>query len=110
MELGRTYHARGQREESVEAYLEVIRLTQRFFGHRHKYVARIQNIVGNLYLEVEQVGKAMIYLINAMRIHIEEGLPIDLAVVQNALLRVHLERHPGAGMAWAQNAAANFIC
>ena len=99
MELGRTYHARGQREASVEAYLEVLRLTQRFFGYRHKYVARIQNIVGNLYLEVNQVGKAMIYLINAMRIHVEEGLPIDLAVVQNALLRVHLERHPGAGMA-----------
>jgi tetratricopeptide (TPR) repeat protein len=99
MELGRTYHARGQREASVEAYLEVIRLTQRFFGHRHKYVARIQNIVGNLYLEVDQVGKAMIYLVNAMRIHVEEGLPIDLAVVHNSLLRVHLERHPGAGMA-----------
>jgi tetratricopeptide (TPR) repeat protein len=99
MELGRTYHARGQREASVEAYLEVIRLTQRFFGHRHKYVARIQNIVGNLYLEMDQVGKAMIYLVNAMRIHVEEGLPIDLAVVQNSLLRVHLERHPGAGMA-----------
>ena len=97
MEVGRTHHSQGRRQESVDAYLNALRLTRRFFGHRHKYVARILNIVGNLHLELGRVKDAMSYFLDAMRIHVEQGLPIDFGVVQNALYRVDLQPYPGAG-------------
>jgi tetratricopeptide (TPR) repeat protein len=99
LEIGRALHSQGERADSLVAYLEVLDVTRKFFGERHPFVARLQNIVANLYLEQSQVAAAMEYFGHAMKIYIESRVPFNMAVVQDKLCRVELIRINSAGTA-----------
>lgn len=95
LEIGRAYHAKGQLQNSLQIYLEVAELTRKFFGERHPFVARIDNIVGNLYLEMGDTDNSLTHFQEAMKIQVEHGIAVDMAVVQDPLLKVDL--HPSLG-------------
>jgi tetratricopeptide (TPR) repeat protein len=99
LEVGRAHHAQGHLEESLRDYLEVADITRRFFGERHPFVARIDNIVGNLYLEKGDLDESLKHFEEAMKIHLEQGLSMDMRVVQDPLLRVNIPRNPAAATA-----------
>lgn len=99
IDLARAYHSQGQLIDSLKSYTEVKALTKRMFGERHPYVARMQKIIGNIYLEQGKVDEAVFMFTNAMTIHMEQGLPIDYAVVQNPHVRVDFQHHPTAAAA-----------
>lgn len=71
LEIGRAYHALGKHEPALKAYLEVIDLTRKFFGDRHPFVARLANIIGNLYLETGDSNKSALYMQEAAQIQTE---------------------------------------
>lgn len=96
IDLGRAYHSQGQLIDSLKSYTEVKALTKRMFGERHPYVARMQKIIGNIYLEQGKVDEAVFMFTNAMSIHLEQDLGIDYAVVQNPHVRVSFQQHPAA--------------
>lgn len=96
LEIGRAYHATGQLQNALDAFTEVADVTRKFFGVRHPFVARIDNILGNLYLEIGDTGSSLTHFQEAMKIHVEHGMSVDMAVVQDPLLKVELKAHPGA--------------
>lgn len=96
LEIGRAHHAKDQLQEALLAYLEVADVTRKFFGDRHPFVARIDNIIGNLYLEAGDTDKSLLYFQKAMEIQVEHGIIVDMAVVQDPLLKVDIQANPGA--------------
>jgi len=98
LEIGRAYHALGKHEPALKAYLEVMDLTRKFFGDRHPFVARIANIIGNLYLETGDSNNSVLYLKEAAEIHKEQGMAVDVAV-QDPLANMNRDPNSGAQMA-----------
>jgi tetratricopeptide (TPR) repeat protein len=96
LEIGRALHAQRRIDEALSAYLEVVVLTRTLFGEKHPFVARIENIIGNLYLESGNVDESVKHFQSAMKIHVEQGLPVDMAVVQDPLLKVSGIKPPSA--------------
>jgi tetratricopeptide (TPR) repeat protein len=96
LEIGRAHHAIGHLDKALKAYLEVADVTRKFFGFRHPFVARIDNIIGNLYLETGDTGSSLTHFQEAMKIQVEHGMTVDMAVVQDPLLKVELSAYPGA--------------
>ena len=92
MEVGCAYHFKGDLKASLEIYLEVEDRTRKFFGVRHAFVARIDSIIGSLYLEIGKVEKSLSAFEEAMKIRVEQGLPVDMNIVQDKLVEVRLER------------------
>jgi len=90
LELGRAYHVQGNREEALKMYTEVADVTRRFFGDRHPYVARILNIIATLHLEAGDVDESVKLFEEAMKIFVEQGVPIDMSVVNDPLLGCQL--------------------
>ena len=99
MDVGRILHSQDLLAESLSAYSEVLEISQRVFGRRHAYVARILNIVGNLCIEQRELREAMEAFSQSMRIQQGEGIPVDMHVVKNQLYRIQLSRHPHASSA-----------
>lgn len=99
LEIGRAYHAKGELQKSLQAYLEVGSLTRKFFGERHLFVARIDNIIGNLYLELGDTDQSLTHFQEAMNIQVELGVSVEMSVVQDPLLKVKLPPNPGANAA-----------
>ena len=91
MEVGRAYHSKGDLKASLEIYLEVADWTRKYFGRRHAFVARIDSIVGTLYLEIGEVEESLSAFEEAMQIRVEQGLPVDMNVVQDKLMGLRLE-------------------
>ncbi|KAL7564103.1 hypothetical protein ACA910_012378 [Epithemia clementina (nom. ined.)] len=85
LEVGRALHAQSRINEAIEIYQEVLDLTGQFFGKRHLFVARLLNILGNLYLEANRVDLAMTRFIEATSIQLEHGLAVDHTVAKNPL-------------------------
>jgi tetratricopeptide (TPR) repeat protein len=77
LEIGRVYHAKNDLNQALTAYIEVGALARKFFGDRHTFVARIDTIVGNLYLNLGDVEKSKYYLDEANAIQEEEGKTIE---------------------------------
>jgi len=77
LEIGRAYHAKGDLNQSLKSYLEVLEWTKKFFGPRHAFVARISAIVGNLYAESGRAGESKSFLEDAAKIQEEQGLPVN---------------------------------
>jgi tetratricopeptide (TPR) repeat protein len=75
LELGRVQHSRGSRQEAIRAYEEVIETAQGVFGERHPFIARLLNILGNLYAEVGNVEESKALFARASTINLEHGLP-----------------------------------
>ena len=57
LEVGRAHHGTGDLKSSLDVYLEVAELTRQYFGARHAFVAQIDSILGNLYLDGKGVQK-----------------------------------------------------
>jgi tetratricopeptide (TPR) repeat protein/GAF domain-containing protein len=96
LEVGRVLHMQGEMEKSLLVYTEAAGLTKKFFGERHAFVARILNIIGNLRLEIGDSKAAVTIFADAMKIHVELGIPFDANVVQDRLLKVKmLPKHAG---------------
>jgi tetratricopeptide (TPR) repeat protein len=93
LEVGRALHVQGNVKSSLDVYIKVAELTRTFFGDRHPFVARIDKILGNLYLEGGDVNKSLDLFTEAMQIQLENGMMPDLAVVQDRLCKVELQRH-----------------
>jgi tetratricopeptide (TPR) repeat protein len=68
LEMGRIQHLKGRLEQAVEIYVEVHLLTTKFFGENHLFVARISNILGNLYSEIGNLDTSNDYLNEALQI------------------------------------------
>jgi tetratricopeptide (TPR) repeat protein len=68
LEIGRVYHAKHNLNQALASYLEVGHLTRNFFGDRHPFVARIDTIVGNLYMDMGSTEKAQSYFDEAKAI------------------------------------------
>lgn len=88
LDLGRALHVEKRLEEALQIYLEVAALTKSFFGDRHRFVARIENIIGNIRLEGGEIGGATQDFAEAMKIHVENQMPVELQVVKDRLHRV----------------------
>jgi tetratricopeptide (TPR) repeat protein len=86
LEVGRAYHAQGEWKKSLEVYEEVVSITRKLFGDRHPFVARLDIIIGNLYLETGNVNDSLGLFAEATKIHEELGLPLDLGIVTDPLL------------------------
>ena len=99
MDVGRILHSQDLLTESLVAYSEVLEISQRVFGRRHAYVARIFNIVGNLHIEQREMKEAMEAFSQSMRIQVDEGITVDMHVVKNPLYQIQLSRHPHASSA-----------
>jgi len=99
LDVGRAFHAQNRIDEAIVTYEEVTDLTRQFFGVRHAFVARLDNIVGNLHLELGRVALALQKFTEAMKICLEQGLPVDYCVVKDPLCRVQHEHVPVAPMA-----------
>jgi hypothetical protein len=52
------------------------------------FVARLDIIIGNLFLETGNVDDSLILFSEATHIHQEQGLPVDLGIVTDPLLGV----------------------
>jgi tetratricopeptide (TPR) repeat protein len=72
LEIGRVRHLKGELEESIKVYSEVLDLTKKFFGDVHPFVVRIINILGNLHAETGQTDKSGEYYEEARRIETEQ--------------------------------------
>ncbi|CAB9506969.1 Tetratricopeptide repeat [Seminavis robusta] len=99
IDLGRACHSQGQIDESLKAYLEAVSLTKKMFGERHAYVARMKNVVGNLFLEQGEVNQAVEFFARSMRIQVGEGRPVDYNIVQNPHVRVKFSHCPTSASA-----------
>lgn len=93
LELGRAHHVQGNREEALLVYTEVVNVARNFFGERHPFVARILNVLGNIQLESGNVDESLKLFADAMKMHIEQGVAVDLKVVNDPFLGCHLPRH-----------------
>lgn len=96
LEVGRAHHIQGNLEASMKVYEEVADVARRFFGERHPFVARIFNILGNLHLEVGEIDESIRLFAEAMKMHLEQGLPVDYDVVQDPLLGCKLQKNQAA--------------
>jgi tetratricopeptide (TPR) repeat protein len=99
LEVGRAFHSKGELDESLKVYLEVADLTRNFFGDRHPFVARIDIIIGNLYLENGKINEGLAAFAEAMKIRLEQGLPADIDPVHDKLAGMKMELNPVAPMA-----------
>jgi tetratricopeptide (TPR) repeat protein len=99
LEVGRAFHSKGELDESLKVYLEVADLTRNFFGDRHPFVARIDIIIGNLYLENGKIDEGLAAFSEAMKIRMEQGLPVDVNPVHDKLAGIKMEFNPVAPMA-----------
>lgn len=96
LDVGRAFQIQGQLKQAILAYEEVTGLTKKFFGARHPFVARLNNIVGNLYLEDSNIVEAVKKFDDSVRILTENDVPFNLNFVQDPLCRVHISHHPVA--------------
>lgn len=96
IQLGRTYHWKGEIHKSLEAYLEAAQLTKSFFGERHLFVARIESILGTLYLEIGKVADATAAFERATKIKREQGLPDEDCLAPDILMHTKMEQKPVA--------------
>ena len=96
LDIGRAFQVQGQLSLAIKTYEEVTELTQKFFGNSHPFVARLQNILGNLYLEHGKVDKSMEKFVEAVRILSLNNIPFNHNIVQDPLCRVHLSHNPVA--------------
>jgi tetratricopeptide (TPR) repeat protein len=99
LDVGRAFQVQGRLSESIRTYEEVTELTKKVFGERHPFVARLNNIVGNLCLEAGSIDTSMEKFGEAVRILTENDIPFDLKIVQDPLCRVVFTHHPMASMA-----------
>jgi tetratricopeptide (TPR) repeat protein len=88
LEVGRAYHAQNELQKSREVYEEVAAITRRLFGDRHPFVARLDIIIGNLFLETGNVDDSLVLFSEATHIHQEQGIPVNLGIVTDPLLGV----------------------
>jgi tetratricopeptide (TPR) repeat protein len=93
LEVGRAYHAQNELIKSREVYEEVAAITRRLFGDRHPFVARLDIIIGNLFLETGNVDDSIDLFAEATHIHQEQGLPVDLGIVTDPLLGVERDQN-----------------
>jgi tetratricopeptide (TPR) repeat protein len=77
LEIGRVFHAKNDLQQALTAYIEVGELTRKFFGERHTFVAQVDTIVGNLYLNLGDVEKSKHYLDEANAIKGDDGKTIE---------------------------------
>lgn len=96
LDIGRAFQVQGQLKRAITAYEEVTELTKKFFGENHPFVARLHNIVGNLYLENGDIGAAMERFDTAVRILSASNIPFNPNIVQDPLCRVSFSHHPVA--------------
>lgn len=96
LEVGRAYHAQGKLEESLKVYKEVDAITRKFFGDRHLFVARLDVIIGNLYLETGKVDDSVALFQEAAEINQEQGLPANLGIDIDPLLGVDVSQSNAA--------------
>ena len=96
LDIGRAFQVQGQLKQAIKTYEEVTDLTMKFFGERHPFVARLHNIVGNLYLEDGDVAASMKHFGSAVRILSENHTPFNLNLVQDPLCRVNFSHYPVA--------------
>jgi tetratricopeptide (TPR) repeat protein len=80
LDIGRAHHAQGNFKEALTVYREASQLTKRFFGERHAFVARIENIIGTLCLECGLVEESVAAFKEAAEIRQEQGLPVNMNV------------------------------
>jgi hypothetical protein len=71
-------HAQGEWIKSLEVYEVVGSVTRKWFGDRHPFVARLDIIIGNLYLETGNVNNSLRLFTEAPKIDEELGLPTVL--------------------------------
>ena len=98
LDIGRAHHALRNLMHALQAYVEVLDLARKFFGTSHPFVARIGNIIGNLYLEMGESDKSVSYFEESAKIQLELGMPVDVAV-QNPLANADHNSIHGAQMA-----------
>jgi tetratricopeptide (TPR) repeat protein len=58
LDVARVHHLKGDFEESITVYSEVLDLTKKFFGESHPFVSRITTILGDLYTETGEPEKS----------------------------------------------------
>jgi tetratricopeptide (TPR) repeat protein len=93
LEVGRAYHAQNELKKSREVYEEVVAITRRLFGDRHPFVARLDIIIGNIFLSTGNVDDSLVLFSEATHIHQEQGLPVDLGIVTDPLLGVERDHN-----------------
>jgi tetratricopeptide (TPR) repeat protein len=71
LEIGQAHHVRGEVDESLEKYMEVLEWTRKFFGPNHPFVARIDGIIGNIYVESGKMDESKPFLDEAAKIQKE---------------------------------------
>ena len=96
LDIGRAFQVQGRLKHAITTYEEVTELTRKFFGENHPFVARLHNIVGNLYLEDGNVPASMTKFTSAVRILTANNIPFNLNIVQDPLCRVSFSHHPVA--------------
>lgn len=99
LDLGRALHFCDRLQESLLIYSEVHLVARNFFGPRHPFVARIDNIVGNVHLELGGIGLAVEDFTDSSRIHIENNIEVDFALVKDPFYRVDVAADANAGAA-----------
>ena len=68
MDIGRIHHVQCSIVESIQAYIEALRIVRHCLGESNAYAGKLLTIIGNLCMERGHVQEAMLAFANAMRI------------------------------------------
>jgi tetratricopeptide (TPR) repeat protein len=71
LDIGQALHIQGHVDASIEKYLEVLEWLRKFFGPKHAFVARVDGIIGNIYVEAGKMQEAKPFLDEAAAIQQE---------------------------------------
>lgn len=78
LDIGRAHHAQNNFKDALVVYREAADLTRKFFGDRHAFVARIQNIIGSICAESGLIDESVAAFKEAAEIRTEQGLPVHM--------------------------------
>jgi tetratricopeptide (TPR) repeat protein len=68
LEIGRIHHVQFRLPESIDAYKKALTISSSILGASHVHVARLWNIIGNLYVELQDTKNAMMAFTSALQI------------------------------------------